>query len=143
MDNSIKLKELQAVSDVLRKGDEGLGTIFYLFQKGFFWVRRGGWGNSTPFQKRVFFKGLREVNFFGTGTNPKVCFLGGMGGRSLVVSQNRKVGIFLFSKELFFSWCGMGWLEKGGGYFFFVFFFLLRYGDLMKLFFKKIFYKNK
>jgi hypothetical protein len=29
------------------------------------------------------------------GTNPKLCFLGGMGGRSLVVSQGRKVGFFL------------------------------------------------
>jgi hypothetical protein len=31
------------------------------------------------------------------GTNPKVCFLGGMGGRSLVVSQGRKVEL----KEIF------------------------------------------
>ncbi len=32
--------------------------------------------------------------FFGMGTNPKVCFLGGMGGGSLVVFQGRKVGFF-------------------------------------------------
>jgi hypothetical protein len=55
VDNSIKLKELQAVSGVLRKRDEGLRFLF-LFQKGFFWVRRGGWGNSTPFQRRFFLK---------------------------------------------------------------------------------------
>jgi hypothetical protein len=36
-------------------------------------------------------------------TNPKVCFLGGMGRRSLVVSQGRKVGYILFFKELSFS----------------------------------------
>jgi hypothetical protein len=53
VDNSIKLKELQAVSGVLRKRDEG---FLFLFQKGFFWVRRGGWGNSTPFQRRFFLK---------------------------------------------------------------------------------------
>jgi hypothetical protein len=35
MDNSIKLKELQVVSGVLRKGDKGLG-FFFLFSKGFF-----------------------------------------------------------------------------------------------------------
>jgi hypothetical protein len=44
------------------------------------------------------------------GTNPRVCFLGGMGGKSLVDSQGWKV-------EFFFCWCGMGWLEKGGGVF--------------------------
>ncbi len=49
------------------------------------------------------------------GTNPRVCFLGGMGRRSLVVYQGRKVGFKKNSKELFFWWCGMGWLEKGGG----------------------------
>ncbi len=49
MDNSIKLKELRVVSGALRKGDERLR---FLFQKSFFWVRRGGWGNFTPFQKK-------------------------------------------------------------------------------------------
>jgi len=33
------------------------------------------------------------------GTDPRGCFLGGMGGKSLVVSQGEKVGFFLFSKE--------------------------------------------
>jgi hypothetical protein len=36
----------------------------------------------------------------------------------------------------------MGCLEKVDGYVFFGFFFLLWYGDLMKIFFKEIFYKN-
>jgi hypothetical protein len=48
------------------------------------------------------------------------CFLGGMGGKSLVVSQGRKVGVFFFvSNELFLWWFRMGFLEKGGGYIFF------------------------
>ncbi len=55
MDNSIRLKELQVASGALRKRDEGLGFSF-LFQKGFFWVRRGGWGNFTPFQRRFFLR---------------------------------------------------------------------------------------
>jgi hypothetical protein len=58
VDNSIRLKELQVVSGALRKRDKGLGFFYFLFQKGFFWVRRRGWGNSTPFQRSVFFKGL-------------------------------------------------------------------------------------
>jgi len=51
-----------------------------------------------------------------------------------------KVGRWDFkknSKELFFCWCGIGWLEKGGGFFFgflFCFVSLLWYGDLMKIF---------
>jgi hypothetical protein len=48
-------------------------------------------------------------------THPKVCFLGGMGGRSLVVSQCRKMGFLRNFKKLFFWWCWMGWLQKGGG----------------------------
>jgi hypothetical protein len=78
------------------------------------------------------------------GTNPKVCFLGGMGGRSLVVSQSRKVGIFFILQGIFFFvvWDGVVG-EREWVYFVFVFFFLLRYGDLMIFFFKKIFYKNK
>jgi hypothetical protein len=49
------------------------------------------------------------------GTTPRVCFLGGMGGKSLVDSQGRKVGLKKKFKELFFWWCGVGRLEKGGG----------------------------
>jgi hypothetical protein len=48
----------------------------------------------------------------GMGTNSKGCFLGGMGGWSLVVFQSREVEFFLFFEELFFWWCGMGCLEK-------------------------------
>jgi hypothetical protein len=54
VDNSIRLKELQVVSGVLRKGDKGSRKSFS-FQKGFFILRRGGWDNSTPFQRRNFF----------------------------------------------------------------------------------------
>jgi hypothetical protein len=55
MDNSIKLKELQVQNGALRKGDKGLQFLF-LFQKGCFWVRKGGWDNSTPFQRRFFLR---------------------------------------------------------------------------------------
>jgi hypothetical protein len=57
VDNLIKLKELQVVSGVFKKGGQRVKFSF-LFQKGFFWVKRGRWGNSTPFQKMFFFKGL-------------------------------------------------------------------------------------
>jgi len=53
VDNSIRLKELQDLNGALRERDEGLRFIFFV-SKGFFWVRRGGWGNSTPFQRRFF-----------------------------------------------------------------------------------------
>ncbi len=36
------------------------------------------------------------MNFFGMGTNPKGCFLGGIRGRSLVVFRGRKVGFLIF-----------------------------------------------
>jgi hypothetical protein len=52
VDNSIRLKELQVVSGVLRKGVEGLGFFIFIFSKRLFWVRRRGWGNSTLFQRR-------------------------------------------------------------------------------------------
>jgi hypothetical protein len=62
--------------------------------------------------------------FFGMGTTPKVCFLGGMGRRSLVISQTRKVGFFFnFSRNYFFGgveWGVVG--ERGVGIFFFFFF---------------------
>ncbi len=123
MDNSIKLKELQVVNGVLRKGDEGLGFLF-LFQKGFL----GEEGRMGSFQRMFFLRDWDRWIFLGTWTNPKGCFLGGMGGKSLVVFQGKKVGLFQFSKELFFWWCGMGCLENVD------LFFLLWYGDLMKNF---------
>jgi hypothetical protein len=43
------------------------------------------------------------------GTNPKGCFLGDMGGRSLVAFQSRMV-----------RWCEMGCLEKTDVFFSFV-----------------------
>jgi hypothetical protein len=33
VDNSIRLKELQIVSGVLRKGDEGLGIYFFFYKR--------------------------------------------------------------------------------------------------------------
>jgi hypothetical protein len=50
--------------------------------------------------------------FLGMETNPKGCFLGGMGRGSLVVFEGKKVGFFKFSKELFFWWCGMSVWRK-------------------------------
>jgi hypothetical protein len=41
------------------------------------------------------------------GTNPKDCFFGGMGRRSLVVFQGRKVGFFKFFEH--YSFGGVGW----------------------------------
>jgi hypothetical protein len=41
------------------------------------------------------------------GTNLKGCFLGGMGGRSLVVFQSKKVGFFYFPRN--YSFGGAGW----------------------------------
>jgi hypothetical protein len=71
VDNSIRLKELQVLSGDLRKGDEGLGICF-VFQKGFFWVKRGGWGNFTPLQ-RSFFQGIGIGEFFwGWGQTQRV-----------------------------------------------------------------------
>ncbi len=37
MDNSIRLKELQVVSGVLRKGDKGLGKKILFQKEVFFW----------------------------------------------------------------------------------------------------------
>jgi hypothetical protein len=53
VDNSIRSKELQVVSETLRKGDEGLG-IFFFFQKGFFFECRGEDGSILPLFKGVF-----------------------------------------------------------------------------------------
>ncbi len=61
-----------------------------------------GWVIPT-LSKRGFFKGLEEVKLFlGWGLTQRVCFLGDMGGRSLVVSNCRK-------RDFSFSFCGVGW----------------------------------
>jgi len=53
------------------------------------------------------------------GTNPKVCFLGGMGRSSLVVSQGRKVGFLKKIQGLiFFVVCNRVVGKKGGYYLF-------------------------
>jgi hypothetical protein len=49
VDNSIRLKELQVISGALRERDKRLE---------FFWVKKGGWGNSTPFQRRFLSRDL-------------------------------------------------------------------------------------
>jgi hypothetical protein len=56
-------------------------------------VRRGD-GSIPPLSKRLFFKkrDWEKRIIFRMGTNPRVCFLGGMGRRSLVDFQGRKVG---------------------------------------------------
>jgi len=51
--NLIRLEELQVINGALRKRGKGLRFLFH-FQKGFFLVRRGGWDNFTPFQRRFF-----------------------------------------------------------------------------------------
>jgi hypothetical protein len=64
--------------------------------------------------------------WWGIGSYPRGCFLGGMGGRSLVVSQGRKVGGFFFVFERIISlvvWDGVVG-ERGWAYlFYFLFFF--------------------
>jgi hypothetical protein len=55
------------------------------------------------------------------GINPKVCFLGGVGGKSLVDSQGRKVGFEKNSMKLFVGGVGWGGWTKGVGPFFFLF----------------------
>jgi hypothetical protein len=54
-------------------------------------------------------------------TNPKGCFLGGKGGRSLVVFQGKKVGFFNFPRN--YSFCvGSSVLKKWMHVCFFLFF---------------------
>jgi hypothetical protein len=58
------------------------------------------------------------------GINPKGCFLGGMGGRSLVVFQGRKVGLKKIPRNYSFSGVGWGVWKKLMCMFFFSFFLL-------------------
>jgi hypothetical protein len=53
MDNSIRLKELQVVSEAFKKGDKGLR---FIFQKGFVCVKKGGCDNFASFQRFFFVK---------------------------------------------------------------------------------------
>jgi hypothetical protein len=57
------------------------------------------------------------------GTNPKVCFLGGMGGRSLVISQSRKVGFLKKIKGIIFLVVWDGVVGERGLVFLFYFLF--------------------
>jgi len=76
------------------------------------------------------------------GISPRVCFLGGMKGKSLVDFQGRQLGFFQSFKEFFFWWCGMGWLERGGESIFFFFLSFVTWCLNEDFFLKKIFYKN-
>jgi hypothetical protein len=51
------------------------------------------------------------------GTNPKSCFLSGMGGRSLVLFQGKKVWNYFFGGV---GWGG--WIRKGVGIYIFLIF---------------------
>jgi hypothetical protein len=59
------------------------------------------------------------------GTNPKVCFLGEMGRKSLVVSQSRKVNFFLKIQGINFVVVWDGVVGERGWVFVFLSFFLL------------------
>jgi hypothetical protein len=123
VDNSIKLKKIQIGSGDLRKRDKGLG-IFIFFQKGFFGVKRGGWDNSTPFQKEVYFKriGTGEL-FLGWGLTQRFVYRVAWEGE---VWFFLKVGRWHF-KEIpnFFFWVLLDGVigERGWVYFFLVYFF--------------------
>jgi hypothetical protein len=56
------------------------------------------------------------------GTNPKVCFLGGMGGRSLVVFQGRKVRFLKFFQGIIFLVVWDGVVGERGWIYLFLFF---------------------
>ncbi len=71
MDNSIRLKELQVVNGALRKRDKGLGFSFS-FSKGFFWVRRRRWGNSTPSKRGFVLRDWDRSNLLGWGLSQRV-----------------------------------------------------------------------
>jgi hypothetical protein len=54
---------------------------------------RGGWGNSTPFQRSFFWWIGKQEFFLGDVNYPKATFLDVMGERSLIVFRGRKVGV--------------------------------------------------
>jgi hypothetical protein len=68
------------------------------------------------------------------GIDPKGCFLGGMGGRSLAAFQGlEKVGFLKNPRNYSFDGVGWGVWRKQMGMLF-LSFFLLWYGDLIKIF---------
>ncbi len=56
------------------------------------------------------------------GINPKGCFLGGMGGRNLVVSQGRKVGDFFIFQGIISLLVWDGVVGERGWVYFILFF---------------------
>ncbi len=61
--------------------------------------------------------------FFGMGTNPKVCFLCGTRGKSLVIFQNKRWDFFNFPRNYFFGGVGWGGWKNGVGIYNFCLFF--------------------
>ncbi len=86
-------------------------------------MRRGGWNNSTYFQRKFWGESGRGDFVLWMGTISRGWFLGGIERRSLVVFLGSKVEFFFVFQGICFWWYGMGWLEKGGGCSFFLFFF--------------------
>jgi hypothetical protein len=78
--------------------------------------------------------------FLGMETNPKGCFLGGMGRGSLVF-QGKKVGFFLIFQGIILLLVWDKCLEKVDTIFIFFVFIFLGYGDLMKTFCQENIYK--
>jgi hypothetical protein len=79
--------------------------------------------------KGVFLGGIGRIDFFGGWELSRGVFFGRHGREmlSLVLSQGRKFGLFLFFKELFFLVMWNGVVGEGGGYIlFFSFFFIIR-----------------
>jgi len=62
--------------------------------------------------------------FLGMETNPKGCFLGGMGRGSLVVFQGKKVGFFLIFQGIILLVVWDECLEKVDTILFFFYFFI-------------------
>ncbi len=84
--------------ELLKKRNESIG-IFFSFPKGFYWVKRGGPDNSTPFQ-RIFLGRIGKGEFSRDGDYFKGSFLGGMGGKRLVVfSKYEGEDFFCFSRN--------------------------------------------
>ncbi len=70
--------------------------------------------------------GLGEVIlFWGWELSQAVFFLGGTEGEVWLFFKVTRLSFFLFFKELFLWWCGMGWFEKEGGWVYSFFSFII------------------
>jgi hypothetical protein len=62
------------------------------------------------------------------GTNPKVCFLGGMGKGSLFVFKVGRWDFFNFSRNVFFGGVGWdGWKKGVGIYIYIIYYYYFRF----------------